>query len=193
MRKDGMKNFNTKHRAVLDDVSKMADGPGKLYQVDSTIADILLVSELDPRIIIGSPVLYLVSDTFSRKIAGLYVGLEGPNWEGYAMALANAFENKVDYCKRYDIEITEDTWNASFIPDQIITDRGPEFIGNYSSMLVNAFDMHTSHTAPFRPDWKPVVERDFGFLNEEVIHWLAGAHREDEEKEGIKNLLKMPY
>ncbi|MEK4293027.1 Mu transposase C-terminal domain-containing protein [Paenibacillus sp. FSL R5-0914] len=193
MRKDGMKNFNTKHRAVLDDVSKMADGPGKLYQVDSTIADILLVSELDPRIIIGSPVLYLVSDTFSRKIAGLYVGLEGPNWEGYAMALANAFENKVDYCKRYDIEITEDTWNASFIPDQIITDRGPEFIGNYSSMLVNAFDMHTSHTAPFRPDWKPVVERDFGFLNEEVIHWLAGStqgrRRERGDQKPAKNAI----
>lgn len=179
-----IRTFNLKNREVLGTTGKMADGPGKLYQVDSTIADILLVSSLDPRLIIGRPILYLVSDTFSRKIVGLYVGLEDVKWESYAMAFANALENKVDFCKKYGIIIQSDTWNATFVPEQVITDRGPEFIGENSTMLVNAFGTHVSNTPPYRPDWKPIVEREFGILNKETIHWLPGSTQGRQRERG---------
>ncbi|MDF2650640.1 MAG: Integrase catalytic region [Paenibacillus sp.] len=170
----GSKKFNLQSRAVIGSMSHMADGPGKLYQVDSTIVDLFLLSSHNFKII-GKPVLYVVSDTFSRRVVGFYVGLEGPNWEGYAMALANAFENKREFCSKYGIEITSDEWDCTFKPDQILCDRGSEFIGKNSDMLSDSLGIHVSNAAPYRADWKSIVERTFGLLNDSVIHWLAGS------------------
>ncbi|WP_164907503.1 hypothetical protein [Clostridium septicum] len=45
-------------------------GPGSLYQIDATVADVYLVSEFNRNWIIGRPVLYMVLDSFSRMIVG---------------------------------------------------------------------------------------------------------------------------
>lgn len=124
----GRRAFNLEYRAVLGSTAGMADGPGKLYQIDSTVVDLFLASSYTGENI-GKVVLYVVTDTFSRKVAGFYVGLEGPNWEGYAMALANAMENKQAFCALHGVEISEYEWDCAFKPEQIICDRGPEFIG----------------------------------------------------------------
>ncbi|MCU7855012.1 MAG: transposase, partial [Candidatus Thiodiazotropha sp. (ex Lucinoma borealis)] len=55
-------------------------GPGYLYQIDATIADVYLVSEQDRSEIIGRPTMYFVVDVFSRAIVGMYIGLENPSW-----------------------------------------------------------------------------------------------------------------
>ncbi len=41
-------------------------------------------------------------------VVGIYVGLEGPSWLGAMMALSNAFTDKVNYCKEYDINISQE-------------------------------------------------------------------------------------
>ncbi|MDK8181713.1 hypothetical protein [Paenibacillus sp. UMB4589-SE434] len=125
--RNGQRAFNLEYRAVLGSTAGMADGPGKLYQIDSTVVDLFLVSSYTGENI-GKVVLYVVSDTFSRKVAGFYVGLEGPNWEGYAMALVNAMENKQAFVHCTESQSLNYEWDCSFKPEQIISDRGPEFI-----------------------------------------------------------------
>lgn len=75
-----------------------------------------LVSRFNRDNIIGRPIVYFVKDAFSRIVTGLYVGLEGPSWIGMAMTLYNAFTDKVDFCHRYGIEITEDQWPCHHLP-----------------------------------------------------------------------------
>ena len=114
-------------------------GPGEKYEIDATIGDIYLVSGFDRSrtTSIGRPVIYLVTDVYSRCIVGLYVGLEGPSWNGARAALYNTFRNKVDFCAEFGIEISEEDWPCHHVCNEIFADRG-ELIGkNAESLLDN--------------------------------------------------------
>lgn len=94
-------------RPIISTSTAETLGPGFRYQIDATIADIYLLSEHDRTKIVGRPVVYFVIDVFSRMVTGMYVGFEGPSWVSAMMAVANAGSNKVEYCKKFGLEITE--------------------------------------------------------------------------------------
>jgi len=64
-----------------------ADGPGSVFEVDATLVDVYLVSDLQQ--CIGQPVVYTVTDVFSSMLVGVYVGLEGPSWHEAIRAIEN--------------------------------------------------------------------------------------------------------
>lgn len=99
----GNKKFNLENRAVTGKCDADLIGPGSIFQIDATVADVYLVSRYNRDWIIGRPVIYVVIDASTREVTGLYVGLEGPSWIGAMMALTNAFTDKVQYCKEYGI------------------------------------------------------------------------------------------
>ena len=49
----------------------------------------------------------------------MHVALEGPNWTGAMMALANAFTDKVAFCARHGIEITHADWPCDVAPNRL--------------------------------------------------------------------------
>ena len=172
--REGQRRFNLRYRPLLGDSTQMAFGPGSLWQIDATIGDIYLVSSLDRNRIIGRPVIYLIVDVFSRMIVGFSVSLEGPSWLGAMLALENAMANKVEFCREYGFEITEFQWPCHHLPEAILGDRG-ELEGYNADNLVNALNVRVANTPPYRPDWKPVVERYFRLSNDKMIHWIPGA------------------
>lgn len=177
------RQFATEHRAILGDSTQMAFGPGSLNQIDATLGDIYLVSSLDPSRIIGRPVIYIVIDVFSRLIVGLSVNLEGPSWLGAMLALENTTADKVAFCAEYGITITEDEWPSHHLPERILGDRG-EIEGYNADTLVNALNIRVANTAPYRSDWKGIVEQNFRLSNNKLIHWLPGAVYPKREKGG---------
>lgn len=94
----GEKRFNKDYRAILNTSQSEVFGPGSRYQIDATIADVYLVSEVNRNWIIGRPIVYMVMDVFSRMVVGMYVGLEGPSWAGAMMAMTNVVADKKKYC-----------------------------------------------------------------------------------------------
>lgn len=90
------------------------------------------------------------------------------------LALSNATANKVQFCREYGIEITQDQWPTHHLPEAILADRG-ELLSANANNLVNALGIRIANTPPYRPDWKPIVERQFRLNNDEVIHWVPGA------------------
>ena len=177
----GPRRFQLQHRAVLGDSTQQAWGPGSLYQIDATIADVYLVSTLDRTRIIGRPTLYLIVDTFSRLVAGFSVSLEAPSWTGAMLALENAATDKVVLAKTHGIAITEEEWPARHLPETLLADRG-ELIGHKADQLANALGIRVANTPAYRPDWKGIVERAFRTLNDTVIKALPGAVRHDRER-----------
>ncbi|EHJ02376.1 HMG-I and HMG-Y, DNA-binding [Clostridium sp. DL-VIII] len=169
----GSKKYEQKHRAILGNTNNDVLGPGSLYQIDATVADVYVVSEFNRNWIIGRPVLYMVLDSFSRMIVGFYVGLEGPSFIGAAMALASVVEDKVKLCKEYDIEIAPEEWPVNNLPDHIIADRG-EMEGKNIESLVQALGIGIKVTPPFRADWKGCVEQNFRVLNTYTKPFLVG-------------------
>ncbi len=184
--RESNKEFNLKHRPLLGNSTNETDGPGTRFQVDATIADIYLVSSLNKKRIIGRPIVYAIIDVYSRLIAGIYVGLEGPSWLGAMMALDNMIADKVEFCKQYGMEITEEQWPSKHLPDIIIADRG-EFEGYSPENLINNLNVKIENTSPYQGDLKGIVERSFRTLNTKVKHKTPGAIQKEFRKRGDKD------
>lgn len=184
--RDSDKEFNLKDRPLLSNSTIETDGPGTRFQIDATPADIYLVSSLNTKRIIGRPIVYAIIDVYSRLITGIYVGLEGPSWLGAMMALDNMLADKVEFCKSYGIEITEEQWPSKHLPDIIIADRG-EFEGYSPENLINNLNVKIENTSPYRGDFKGIVERNFRTLNTKLKHKTPGAIQKEFRKRGDKD------
>ncbi|MDP4092953.1 MAG: DDE-type integrase/transposase/recombinase [Bacillota bacterium] len=169
----GDKKFALNHRVVLGKSDAELIGPGSKYQIDATVADVYLVSRLNRNWIIGRPVIYAVIDVFSRMVAGIYVGLEGPSWIGAMMAMANAFTEKVSFCREYGIEIKNEDWPCFHIPQAILGDRG-EMESKYADTLVNGLNIRIENAPSYRADWKGIVEQYFHLVDEQVKPLVPG-------------------
>jgi hypothetical protein len=150
-------------------------GPCHRFEIDATIADIYLVSRFNRHWIIGRPVVYVVVDVFSALIVGLFVGLEGPSWNGARHALFNAFTDKQAYCAAHGVEIRPEEWPCHHLPQEIMADRG-EMLGAAAEGMVSGLHINLAIAPSFRPDWKSVVESRFRLLNNvSQIRWIPGA------------------
>jgi len=160
-------------RPLSSTANTQAFGPGSRFEIDATIADIYLVSDSDRRNIVGRPVIYMVIDVFSRMVAGVYIGFENPSYVAAMQALTLAMTNKVDYCKLYGFEITENQWPIVGLPDAILADRG-ELLGHQIESLESNFSVRIENTSPYRGDAKGIVERSFGTLQAEFKPFAPG-------------------
>ena len=182
----GKNKYQLQYRPVLGSSTSEAFGPGSRFQIDATIADVFLVSEYRREWIIGRPVVYVVIDVFSRYITGLYIGLEGPSWIGAMMALANTTADKVKFCAEYGIDIEPDEWVCSHLPQKLTADRG-ELEGHHPYHLINTLGVDVENAAPYRADWKGIVEQQFRLFNLRTIHFIPGAVKERIRERGQRN------
>jgi hypothetical protein len=180
------KTYELKHRPIIGQSTCEAMGPGSIFQIDATIADIYLLSRFNRNWIIGRPTIFAVMDVFSRMIVGLYVGLENNSCIGAMMALANAASNKVDFYKEYGIEIDEQDFPVAFLPESIIADRG-ELEGYNIEQLVNAFHIKIQNTPPYRADWKGIIEQNFRITNLRTKSLLPGVINSEVRQRGEKD------
>lgn len=167
------KKYEQNNRRILGTSTSEAMFPGRLYQIDATVADLYVVSEFNRSWIIGRPVLYMVLDVYSRLITGFYVGLEGPSYIGAAMALSSVAADKIKLCKEYGIDITSDQWPVNNLPEHIIADRG-ELEGKNIENLINALGIGVKLCPSFRADWKGCIEQNFRLINLKTKPFIPG-------------------
>ena len=149
-------------------------GPAELYQIDSTILDVYIVSKLNRNVIVGRPVLYLVLDVYSRMIVGINVSIEPFNsYKGVQGALINAFSNKVSYCKKYGIDIKKEEWDVNCIPSRILADRGELLSGNIENAISN-LGILIQNTSSYRGDMKGIVEKAFERIHAYIKPFVNG-------------------
>lgn len=172
-KREGEINYLKDFSPSLGTSTAEVPGPGYLYQIDATIADVYLVSEQDRTEIIGRPTMYFVVDVFSRAIVGMYIGLENPSWVSAMEALGNAMSDKVAYCAEYGIEIMPDLWPMQGLPEHIIGDKG-EMLGRHVEVLSKAFHVEIQNAPAYRADWKGIVERFFRTIQVKMKPFVEG-------------------
>jgi hypothetical protein len=177
-RRVGAKIYDKDMRGYIGTATQGVWGPGARYAIDATIADIYVVSRLNRKKIIGRPVLYVVIDVFSRMIVGIYVGLEGPSWVGAMMALANTATDKVAFCAQYGLDIKPEDWPCRHLCTFLLGDRG-ELESEKIEMLQAMFGVIVENTAPYRADWKGVVETRFRLLPAKFKPYAPGYVKKD--------------
>ncbi|MGR3969677.1 transposase, partial [Shewanella sp. 1180_01] len=162
-------------RGLLGSVIQDSYLPGTHFEIDATVADVHIVSELGAQHILGRPTIYIVIDRASRMIVGMHVSLFHASWRAARQALSNSFLPKSRYCKEFGVDIDDSEWPCSHIPKELVCDNG-EMIGLQPKTALNPMTK-LSFTPPYRPDRKGVVEKRFDILNKEVIHEFLGTTR----------------
>lgn len=185
-RRLGKKRFSLDYRPILGSSTYESFGPGSRFQIDATVADVYLVSEYRREWIIGRPIIYIVIDVFSRYIAGIYIGLEGPSWIGAMMALANTTTDKVKFCAQHGIDIDPEDWVSSHLPQKLTADRG-ELEGTRPSQLIDVLGVDVENAPPYRADWKGIVEQQFRLANLRSIRFIPGAIKERYRERGERD------
>lgn len=177
--RDGLTSYQRNSRPLFGNANHWKNKLG-YFQMDATVADVYLVSRFDRNTVVGRPYIYMAVDTVTELIAGIYVGFESNEYAVLA-CLANAAEDKVQYCARYGIEIKQEEWPAVGLPGGIITDQGREFISKRTEELCIKYDMEIEILPPFRPDEKSLVEKTFDLLQAKYISFFdkKGAIRKD--------------
>lgn len=181
--REGEVTFNRDFRPILGSETRKAKGPGQIFEVDATIADVYLVCSDDPNLIIGRPVVYIVVDVFTHMIVGLYVGFEGPSWQGVMMAIENTAMKKVEFCAQFDISIKEEEWPCHHLPESFFADRG-EMESKKADSLGYSLGIKLKNAPPYRADAKGLVETQFNILNETLQPWMPGAVKKEYRKRG---------
>lgn len=182
----GDRKFNLNYRALNSNSTSEAFAPGFRYQIDATVADIYLVNRIDRKSIIGRPILYLVVDVFSRLITGIYVGLEGPSWSGASSAIYNCYENKVEFCKKFNIEIKDEDWPAHGLPQVLLGDRG-ELVGPIGEPVIENLKINFENAPTGRGDAKGIVEQNFRVINTKIKNWSPGFVKKEFRERGERD------
>lgn len=177
----GERKYKLRFRGLSGNSTREAPYPGALYQIDATIADIYLVSRLNRKHVIGRPTIVVIIDVFSRMIVGISVRFEREGWNVINLALKNATEDKVLFCKKYGIHISKDEWPVLGLCDAITGDRGP-MLGYNADNLVAGLKIRVSNLPPYRADWKGIIEQIFRLLNIRIIDQLPGALNPEKER-----------
>ncbi|HBC3606945.1 Mu transposase C-terminal domain-containing protein [Vibrio parahaemolyticus] len=162
-------------RGVLGSIIDRSYLPGSHFEIDATVADVHIVSELGSQYVLGRPTIYIVADRASRMIVGMHVSLYHASWRAARQALTNSFLPKSDYCKGFGIYIQDSEWPCAHIPKELVCDNG-EMIGVQPKKALTPMTQ-LSFTPPYRPDCKGVVEKRFDIINKEVLHELPGTTR----------------
>lgn len=165
--------YNKDIRPLHGTATEQALGPGSRYEIDATIADIYLVDDNDPNKVIGRPTIYMVIDVFSRMVAGFYIGFDNASFPVAMKALISSFRSKVDICKKYGIDISDEQWPCIGIPDVLLADRG-ELMSHQASYLVNGIKVRLESAPPRRGDAKGIVERSFGAFQAKFKPYMPG-------------------
>ncbi|MFT4413332.1 Mu transposase C-terminal domain-containing protein [Fredinandcohnia humi] len=161
----GKRKAEMEVRALLGNAEERATSVGALFEIDSTPADIILVAE-DRKTILGSPTLYMVKDVYSRFIGGFNATLSHASSVEQMVAIENTATNKVEFCRRYGIEIEESDWPCAHLPRMIAGDRG-ELKAKMSENLVN-INVEIANAPSFRGDLKPFIEQHFSLTNKKI-------------------------
>jgi len=186
IKREGQYKFEQNFRAILGSSTAETEGPGDIYQIDATPSNVYLVNRFNPNWIVGRPTTYFVVDVYSHLITGLYVGLESASWKAMMNAIINACMDKVEYCKKFGINISSEMWPSRHLPSNFIGDRG-ELASNGVNHLIEGLGPHISNTPPYRPDWKGIVESLFGTSQEKIKPFLPGYVHEDFGERGVKD------
>ena len=158
--REGLAYYQRNHRALLGGgVRDFAPHIG-VGMVDATILDIYLVNEEGQ--LVGRPVLTACIDAYSGMCCGYAL-----SWEGGVYSLKQLLEHmitdKVAWCKKFGIHITNDAWDCNELLGTFITDKGKEYTSYIFEQLTD-LGVSIVNLPPYRPDLKSCVEQFFNVI-----------------------------
>ncbi|HDX9577095.1 TPA: DDE-type integrase/transposase/recombinase [Bacillus pseudomycoides] len=188
-KREGSKKFQREYREKVGSALKGVSGPGARFEIDATVGNVYLVSRFNQAWGIGRPIVYFVIDVYTRMIVGMHVGIDHPSWQGASMAMINTAQDKIDFCGKYGIEITEEQWPSSHMPKKFLADRG-EVLYKGAKTIIEGLGIGIDHTASYRAEMKGTVEQSFAAVDATLKPFLPGYIDTDFKERGGEDYRK---
>ena len=149
-------------------------GPGHLFAVDSTIADVFLRSSVNRAWVCGRPVVYIIVDVWSCAIVGFYVCWTGPSWSMAKVALFSAAGQASTLSTLWGCPNWLYLDPVPTLPFEFLCDRGEYLsLAAMESALESMFSL--SYNPSLRPDLKGIVEVLHRIVKDEQYAYIPGA------------------
>lgn len=171
VRKHGRAQHDLQFDTRVGSVHEACRGPADAYEIDASQVDVWLLSREKGKVrhVIGKATMYLVVDRYSRLIVGFFVSLDPPSWAGAMRAILSIFENKEELCRRHGIAYDPKDWVAhGFMPARFFADRGSEFTGKNSDLIVNNLRVTVTNAKALWAAAKGTVECSFKLVHCEL-------------------------
>jgi putative transposase len=182
-RREGDRSFVRDHAPALEDTIRDCLGVGHKYEIDASIADVLIVSQFDRSKVIGKATIYFIIDRRSRLIVGFYVGLETASWDTALEAILSIFEDKQALCTRYGVEYNPRDWPAHCVMSQNFVADHAELFSRYSDALTEHFNVTMENPTAEAPNFKPNVETQFARIK---VTFRTSPGFDPPEKKGMR-------
>ena len=177
--REGKTNYQRNERPLLGTIQDFAPSVGTAM-LDSTICDVYLVNDANQ--LVGRPVLTLAVDTYSSLICGYHL-----SWESGVYSLQQLMHNvvvdKVQWCQKHGITISEEEWPVKSLPGVLVTDKGKEYVGSTFEQLTE-LGVRMVNLPPYRPELKGIVEHAFDLIQNLYKPHLRGVIRPDFQERG---------
>jgi putative transposase len=160
--------------AARDKFAPVKNGPSpkrplELVQIDHTLADIMVVDEIE-RQSIGRPWLTLVIDVATRSVLGFHLSLDAPSSTSVALALSHSVLSKRAFLESESIV---SKWPMEGLPETIHLDNAKEFHSTALKRGCRDHGMSLTYRPPRTPHFGGHIERLIGTMMGE-IHLLPG-------------------
>ena len=185
-KKEGEHRYALNHRPITGKTEITVSGPGEKAQIDGTIGDFYLVRKNHREEVIGRPVVFFVRDSYSHIVTGLHISLTDASWKQALLAIKNSAEDKVEFCRRYGIEIREEDWPCHHLPSVLIADNG-ELGGKGVEELIAKLGIMVENCPPYRGDLKGVIENNFHICQGKLKDIVPGYVDKDAGTRGAKD------
>jgi putative transposase len=137
--------------------------PGAGFYLDAVRAEVQLVSRADRNQVIGRPLVYLVLDSFSRLVTGIYVGMGEAEWPQAMLALANCGADKQRFSQQYGRRIETGQWPCRHLPETLFANAALT-LGWSGETLLNNFNLRCVAVDHGPDDYRAVLEKRFRLL-----------------------------
>lgn len=162
--------YQRNQRPLIGDGVQRYAGTIGMGMLDATVCDVYLVNEAGE--LVGRPLLTFCVDAYSGVICGYSL-----SWEGGIYSLRNLMLNvisdKVEHCKKYGIEITEEQWPSHKLPLKLVTDQGSEYKGSNFGQITD-LGVELINLQSYRAELKGPVEKSFDVIQGYYSSFLKG-------------------
>lgn len=166
--------FKRNHRGLVGFAWDGVAGPGHVYAIDSTVADIYLRSRVDRAWSIGRPIVYVVVDVWSTAVVGFHVCLSGPSWETAKVALLSTTTSVAPLSEMWGIDAVAQLTPAPCLPHAFLCDRG-EYLSKGAKATGERLGINMQYNPSYRPDLKGIVEVLHRIAKNEQFQFVPGA------------------
>jgi hypothetical protein len=101
-------------------------------------------------------------------------------------ALYNCTQNKVDFCRLFNLKIKEEEWPTACLPKKLLADNG-ELGGKSVEQLTEFLNIEVENARSYMGKDKGLIEGLFGKIENEIISLIPGAIKNGTRKRGERD------